>query len=169
MLDAILSSLYLLTLDANDPAASPTFLAEARPGISYMPASGDHSEQQWASTLAIPRLPTIAPGPSHDSLGSPCDCSNLSLSSDFPVGASTLGRDWLVSPGYHPYWTEAMVVREQCRILVWSACVHWIPLSLYPSNTFFSRFALVSAYSLHQVASVKSRTKLRLTNPSNVS
>jgi hypothetical protein len=130
MLDHILSSMSLATLDGPSPAASTAFLPEVESVASSAAPPHSHSQRQRASTLVDPSLRTISashlslsPHSSSDSPGDSCHCSRVSLPSDSPVGSSTLGRDWLASPRYHPYWTEARIAREQIRILVWSACV----------------------------------------------
>jgi hypothetical protein len=127
MLDYILTSMSLTTLDGPNPATSAAVVESA---VSPVLPPHNHLEGQRISTPVDPRLPIISasyprlsPHSPSDSPDDPCDCSRLSLASDIPVGSTTLGRDWLASPRYHPYWTEARITREQIRILVWSACV----------------------------------------------
>ncbi|KAF9511667.1 hypothetical protein BS47DRAFT_1486726 [Hydnum rufescens UP504] len=156
MLDHILSSMSLATLDGPSLAASTAFLPEVESTASPAAPPHSHLQRQQASTLVDPPVPAIStsypslsPHPSSNSPGDSCHCSRVSLPSDPPVGSSTLGRDWLVSPRYHPYWTEARITREQIRILVWSA------------------FVTMSAYTITLVAFVKPRVNLRILNPSN--
>ncbi|KAF9512152.1 hypothetical protein BS47DRAFT_1394442 [Hydnum rufescens UP504] len=156
MLDAVLSSLSLPSLDATDPSVS-IFLPNAAPTVpTPHPLSPPkaHPEREWASTLAVPQLPaasgTVPPSSASlsTSTNRSCNCSSLYMTSE-NHGGSAIGRGWLGSPGYHPYWTETMIAREQSRTVVWNA------------------LAMFSAYSAHHIAFSEPRLKFRSAKPSN--
>ncbi|KAK7469383.1 hypothetical protein VKT23_003858 [Stygiomarasmius scandens] len=115
MLDSIIRSLSLTSVDFNDPQASVFTPGE-------VPAIGTTSAKQWSQpSTAIPGHSFPYPTSASTSIGtSGCSCATLTLGKHWPSSLEYAPM-WTSTPAWDPSWTEAEVRKESCRRLCWSA------------------------------------------------
>jgi len=115
MLDSIIRSLSLTSVDFNDPQASVFTPGE-------VPSIGTTSAKQWSQpSTAIPGHSFPYPTSASTSIGtSGCSCATLTLGKHWPSSLEHTPM-WTSTPAWDPSWTEAEVRKESCRRLCWSA------------------------------------------------
>ncbi|KAI0822302.1 hypothetical protein BC628DRAFT_1327700 [Trametes gibbosa] len=102
MLDALLRSMGLLAIDAEDPRAS--IFTTAVPAVSGASLRQRRQEQASASVDA------------------PCSCMTFTLGHSWPM-VREIAPLWDMTPRWQSQWTESEIRKEECRRLVWSSVV----------------------------------------------
>ncbi|TFY80459.1 hypothetical protein EWM64_g3551 [Hericium alpestre] len=133
--DAIIRSLALTKLDANDPQAS-SYCAQVTP----MVASGPHtnallyaSERYGSEATSAPMPLDIPPaGPSVTTQPKQCSCETMSLGHNWPEAYEETPL-WIATPAWNWGWSEGEVRKEECRRLVWSSMMLAAGLSSFTS------------------------------------
>ncbi|KAI0771263.1 hypothetical protein BD413DRAFT_476321 [Trametes elegans] len=100
MLDALLRTMGLLTIDAEDPRVSVF--------ISGVPAVTDPSARRL-------RQP-----PQHPNDAASCSCMAFTLGHTWPM-VHEFAPLWDMTPTWQSEWTESEIRKEECRRLVWSS------------------------------------------------
>ncbi|KAH9854700.1 hypothetical protein C2E23DRAFT_726239 [Lenzites betulinus] len=104
MLDALLRSMGLLAIDAEDPRAS--IFTTSVPAVS-------------GASLRPPRQPARG---SPAGTGAPCSCMAYTLGQSWPM-VREFAPLWDMTPTWQSQWTESEIRKEECRRLVWSSVV----------------------------------------------
>ncbi|PPQ77466.1 hypothetical protein CVT25_011336 [Psilocybe cyanescens] len=109
MLDSIIRSLSLTSMDAGDPNASmfspgmvPAVLGSPKSQIAWLP---EH-------------FPKVAHPGAGESVG--CSCQSFTLEEHWPSAAEHAPL-WSSTPAWDDTWTEAEIRKESCRRLCWSS------------------------------------------------
>ncbi|KAI9058380.1 hypothetical protein FKP32DRAFT_1581766 [Trametes sanguinea] len=104
MLDSLLRSLGLLSIDAEDPRVSIF--------TSSVPAVMDVSPRR----LRQPSLEDLSSQPSSPA----CTCMSFTLGHTWPM-VHEFAPLWDMTPTWQSQWTESEIRKEECRRLVWSS------------------------------------------------
>ncbi|THU95763.1 hypothetical protein K435DRAFT_665729 [Dendrothele bispora CBS 962.96] len=112
MLDSIIRSLSLISLDFHDPQTT-VFTPGSVPGIE------SSSKQQWqtSSTGRPFAYSTSTPSSIHPA---GCSCLSLTLGEHWPSSIQHTPM-WANTPAWDSSWSEGDIRKESCRRLCWSA------------------------------------------------
>ncbi|KZP33462.1 hypothetical protein FIBSPDRAFT_773133 [Athelia psychrophila] len=124
ILDQIIHTLSLTTIDANDPNASTFALREVPRVITLR-----HPSPQTSDESDLETSPGSAAS-SHDFTHEGCDCASLSLGHQWP-GAFEHAPLWLSTPAWNENWDEGEFRKETCRRLCWSTVILAAGISSY--------------------------------------
>lgn len=109
MLDSLIRTLSLTHVDRGNPRVS-TFVSQLVPTISPTSHS-QHPVNSWDTPVS----------PLHSNTPSAhCNCTSFTLGRNNVVAQQTTPL-WLTTPAWGENWTEAEVIREECRRVVWSS------------------------------------------------
>ncbi|KZP29115.1 hypothetical protein FIBSPDRAFT_908426 [Athelia psychrophila] len=143
VLDRIIRTLSLTTIDASDPNASTFALREVPRVITIR-----HPHMSDSADLERETSPVTHEG---------CDCASLTLGRHW-AGACEHTPLWMSTPAWDDNWSEGEFKKETCRRLCWSTVSFVTAISSYttarqaagldlyitePANALFFQFALL--------------------------
>lgn len=162
LLDAIIRTLSLTTIDANDPNV-PLFSSRDPGSVFYTSTKKSPLQGTVSSPAGVIHSSTLGSEdgrfyskPENHPENGPCECASLSLGHRWASAAEHTPL-WISTPAWDDNWDDIEVQKESCRRLVWSTVLLTAAHSSYTMahrndfpELFVSNPTNVRPYSLHQ-------------------